>query len=100
MKESERLRKKAEQTENDLAALGVYGKVLREERKEKFEDVWLEKLRKQTEVIQRVNGSYTFDSEYGLIDYFPKANKLLIRKQGKWKKPGLRFIIKNILKTH
>lgn len=48
MKESERLRIEAEQTDNDLAALGKYTKVLRVERKEKFEETWLEKLQEQT----------------------------------------------------
>ena len=97
MKESERLRIEAEQTYNDLAALGKYTKVIRAERKEKFEETWLEKLKEQTEVAKRDNGSYTFDSKYGIIDFFPKANKLLIRRQNKWKKPALKFIIRNIL---
>jgi len=96
-KRTEKLRIEAEQTDNDLAALGKYTKVLRAERKEKFEEIWLEKLQKQTEVTKRDNGSYTFDSKYGVIDFFPKANKLLIRKQNKWKKPALKFIVHNIL---
>lgn len=97
MKESERLKIEAEQTDNDLAALGKYTKVLREERKEKFEETWLERLQEQTEVTKRDNESYTFDSKYGIIDFFPKKNKLLIRKQNKWKKPALKFIVRNIL---
>lgn len=99
MKESERLRIEAEQTDNDLAYLGKSTKALRAERKEKFEETWLEKLQEQTEVTKRDNGSYTFDSKYGIIDFFPKANKLLIRKQNKWKKPALKFIIRNILNS-
>ncbi len=97
MKESEKLRIEAEQTDNDLSALGKYTKVLRAERKEGFEETWLEKLQEQTEVTKRDTGSSTFDSKYGLIDFFPKANKLLIRKQNKWKKPALKFIVRNIL---
>lgn len=97
MKESERLKIEAEQTDNDLSALGKYTKVLRAERKEKFEETWLEKLQEQTEVTKRDNGSYTFNSKYGMVDFFPKANKLLIRKQNKWMKPALNFIINNII---
>ena len=97
MKESERLRIEAEKTDNDLKALRKYTKVLRAERKEKFKETWLEKLQEQTKITKRKNGSYTFDSKYGLIDFFPKANKLLIRKQNKWKKPALKFIVRNIL---
>lgn len=97
MKESEKLRIQAEQTDNDLVALGKYTRVLRAERKEKFEENWLEKLQEQTKVTKRSNGSYTFNSKYGMIDFYPKANKLLIRKQNKWKKPALKFIISNII---
>jgi len=50
-------------------------------------------------VIKRENGSYTFETEmYGIIDFFPKANSVLIRKDNNWKKPGLKWIKKNILK--
>jgi len=97
MKESERFRIEAEREENDLAALGKYTKAIREERKERFEEIWLEKLQEQTEIIKRDNGSYTFNSKYGIIDYFPKSNKLLIRNQNKWKKPALEFILRNLL---
>lgn len=97
MKQSERIRIEAKQTDNDLGALGKYTKVLRAERKEKFEKTWLEKLQEQTEVTKRDNGSYTFNSKYGIIDFYPKSNKLLIRRQNKWKKPALKFIINNLI---
>ncbi len=97
MKPSEKLKAEAQEEENDLAALGLYTKALRAKRKEKFEDDWLAKLEAQTEVIKRDNGSYTFNSKYGLIDFYPKANKLLIRRQCKWIKPGLKFIIHYVL---
>ena len=97
MRKSEKLRIEAQQEDNDLAALGKLTKALREERNEKFEDSWLPKLEAKTEVEKRPNGSYSFNSKYGIIDFFPKANKLLIRKTGKWKKPGLQFIVRNII---
>lgn len=97
MKTSERLKKEAEQTDNDFVALGKYTKALREERKEKFEDDWLSLLKKQTEVTKQ-GYKYIFDSEYGIIDYYPKANKLLIRKKNKWVKPALKFIVNKIIK--
>lgn len=97
MEKSEKIRQEAEKVDNDLAALGKLTKALREERKEKFEDFWLPKLEAKTKVEKRANGSYSFDSKYGIIDFFSKANKLLIRKTGKWKKPGLQFIIRNII---
>ena len=43
------------------------------------------------------NGSYTFGFKYGLVDFYPKSNKLLIRAQNKWKKPLLPLIINSVL---
>ena len=97
MKESEKLRIEAEQEDNDLVYLGKITKVIRAERREKFEENWLEKLQEKTEVTERDNGSYTFNSKFGIIDFFPKANKLLIRNQNKWKNKALNFIINNII---
>lgn len=98
MKPSEKLREEAEQTDNDLVAFGKYTKALREKRKEGFEDNWLSLLENQTEVTKK-GYKYTFDSEYGIIDYYPKANKLLIRKKNKWIKPALRFIVNKIIEV-
>ena len=39
MKKSEQLRKEAAAEENDLKAMGIYTKVLREERLERFENL-------------------------------------------------------------
>lgn len=99
MKESEFYRLGIAKDDNDLRALGNYTKVLRCERKEVFEEKWLPKLKKVVfSVAYRKNGSYTFQHpKYGFIDYFPKANKLLIRRKNKWIKPGLKWIVKNIL---
>jgi hypothetical protein len=50
-------------------------------------------------VYKRENGSYSFEfNDYGIIDFYPKANNLLIRKTNTWKKPGLKWIKENILK--
>ena len=48
------------------------------------------------------NHKFTIDTDaqeekFGVIDYFPKANKVLIRKDNKWIKPGLKWIITNLL---
>jgi hypothetical protein len=98
MKKSQKLIIEAGMVDNDLSALGKYTKSIREGRAEKFEEVWLGALKEKTEVELRDNGSYTFDSKYGIIDFFPKANKLLIRKKNKWIKPALKFIVENIIK--
>jgi hypothetical protein len=37
--------------------------------------------------------------EYGVVDYFPKANKVLIRKENSWKPHGLKWMLDNLFKT-
>lgn len=69
------------------------------QRKGIFIEWWLPELLEICEVYERPNGSFTFETEeFGIMDFFPKANKLLVRKYNDWKSPGLEFIKKNILK--
>lgn len=71
---------------------------LRNNRLSNFESNWLLDFAEKYNVYFRDNGSYSFETEkFGIIDYYPKANKILIRKGNKWIKPGLKWLIKNIL---
>lgn len=98
MKKSQRLEIEASNTENDLAALGIYTKALREKRSENFEEYWLDKLKKDYKCEEVSEGKFTIsDTKFGTLDFFPKANKVLIRKQNKWMKPGLKWMVNNIL---
>jgi hypothetical protein len=101
MSKSEELRKQANAEENDLKALGIYNKSLREKRLERFETHILDLERQGYEIVEN-NHKYTIDTDtqevkFGIIDYFPKANKVLIRKDNRWIKPGLNWILKNLL---
>jgi len=81
-----------------LRAMSLMNKVLREERAEDFDELFLPKLESSYDVTFRSNGSYAINSPtHGVLDFFPKANKLLIRKDNKWIKPGLKWIINNLL---
>jgi len=98
MKKSEQLEVEANQTENDLAALGIFTKAIREKRSENFEEYWLEKLQCDYKCEEVSEGKFTiYDTKFGTLDFFPKANKVLIRKQNKWNKPGLKWMVNNIL---
>ena len=95
MKESELIKEQAGQEENDLKYMGLMQKAIRAERSERFEDIWLSRLEQKTKVEKRPNGSYSFEMEgMGMVDYYPKANRLLIRRKNEWIKPALHFIIK------
>ena len=101
MSKSEELEKQAQAEENDLKALGIYNKALREKRLERFE-TYLEQLEKAGYEMLENNHKYTIDTDtqeikFGIIDYFPKANKVLIRKDNRWIKPGLKWIVDNLL---
>lgn len=98
MKKSETIRKLYDEEENDLIALGIGKTLIREERIERFEDNWLPKIKEVlgTEIkYDEQFHKYTFKMQtLGTVDFYPKANKMLIRNQNKWKKPALKYIIK------
>jgi hypothetical protein len=97
MSKSEDLKLESQQEDNDIKSFGLMCKSLREARSEKFVDGWLIPLSTRYEV-EESNFKYTIKTQkYGVLDYFPKANKLLIRKDNKWVKPGLKWIITNLL---
>lgn len=98
MKKSEKLRQEAAREDNDFRAMSLMNQGLREERAENFDESYLGPLEAKYDVVLRSNGSYAITTTvYGVIDFFPKANKLLIRKDNKWIKPGLNWIINNLL---
>ena len=85
--------------DNDFKSFALLCKALRESRSEKFIDGWLEPLSIRYNIISQ-DHKYTITTEdYGILDYFPKANKLLIRKENKWIKPGLKWIINNLFNS-
>ena len=98
---SEELRKQAAQADNDFQAMSLLNKSLREHRLEKFQDYIISLQQKGYDIVES-NHKYTIDTDtqgirFGIVDYFPKANKLLIRKENTWIQPGLNWIIKNLL---
>lgn len=98
MKKSEQLELEAHQAESDSSALGIFTKAMREKRAENFEEFWLEKLQRDYKCEEVSEGKFTiYDTKFGTLDFFPKVNKVLIRKQAKWKKPGLKWMVNNIL---
>jgi len=101
MTKSEELTLASQQEDNDIKSFALACKALRESRSEKFIEDYLPLLNKTYPVELRTNGSYTITSQkYGIIDYFPKVNKILIRKTNTWVKPGLKWLLSNLLTTN
>lgn len=99
MKKSEELRQLASEEDNDIKAFGIDCNVLREERKERFEETILPQLKKLF-VVEENAGYVKIDTQkYGPITIYPKANKLCIHHGQKWRKPAVRWIVDNLLKT-
>lgn len=92
MKTSEQLKLQSQQEDNDLKSYSFLIKSLRETKSEKFIEGWLEPLNLRYPItISNNSTKYTIETQdFGIIAYFPKANKLLIRKDNKWLKPGLK----------
>ena len=96
---SNELKKQAESEENDLKAMGLYTKVLREERAERFENYKDKLLNSGYNLTEfEAQGKFTIEpTKFGIIDYYPKSNRVLIRKENKWITGGLRWIIGSLL---
>ena len=101
MTKSEELLQEARESESDFKAMSLLNKSMREARLERFEDYQL-RLEQANCIIIPFNGQKvvidTQLDEFGVIDYFPKANKLLIRKSNTWKTQGLKWLIQKFIK--
>lgn len=77
--------------------MGLYYKAVRAQKAERFAELF-PIIRKQLndQCYIRDNGSYSFiHPEMGTLDFYPKKNKLLIRKKNKWVTSGLEFLVKH-----
>lgn len=99
MKKSEELLQQAASEENDFKALQLNTKAIREKRFERWNNYKQQLIDKLYVITESEDGTkITIDdknrlNKYGIIDFYPKANKLLIRKSNKWINQGLKWII-------
>ncbi len=88
--------------ENDFAAMARYRKEKREERQVKFVNSPVFDQLKDKYIMHWDDDAtkftvFTDTEKHGTIDFFPKANRVLIRKENKWINSGLNWITKNLL---
>jgi hypothetical protein len=62
-----------------------------------FIDYWLPLFKKYCEVYLGSNNQYVFDSVIGVLDFYPKSNRLLIRAENKWLNNGLEYLKQKLL---
>ncbi|MVW93683.1 hypothetical protein FCL53_17105 [Elizabethkingia meningoseptica] len=64
-----------------------------------FENVVLQYLGLEYDVSKRENGSYTLTHpKYGVIDIYPKKQRLLLRNKNEWYSNAFGWINNNLLK--
>ena len=96
MKKSEILREQSRSEDNNIKSFSLLNKSFREERLERF-ILHIDSLISKGYEIKEDNNKYTIDgTSFGIIDYFPKANTILIRKKNKWINSGFSWISKNL----
>lgn len=63
-----------------------------------FENTVLQYLGLEYDVEKRDNGSYTLVSDrFGIIDIYPKKQRLLIRRNNRWLSNAFEWINQNLL---
>lgn len=99
VKKSEDLRRQMAGEDNDIKAFGIGGKIIREARAENFDAEWLPKFQEVCPIVfKEVLGCYQLENKkYGIMRYYPKANRLHLCQENRWVKPGLQWLVRNIL---
>ena len=85
---------------DDFRAFREYQRKIRENKYDKFCLKTLPKLQECDKVIhiERSVDKFTITTtNFGIIDIFPKANRLLVRKDNRWHSGAVRWIINNLL---
>lgn len=99
MTKSQEILKEASSEDNDFKALALHTKAIREARFERWEKHKQQLIDKLYIITESNDGTkITIDdknrlNKYGIIDFYPKANKILIRKSNKWVDQGFKWII-------
>ena len=93
------LEDKLKRENNNLKAMSIAKKITREKRNDRFLDHWLPLIQaKCTVKVDPLMDKYSIEpTSKGIVDYYPKSNRLLIRTSNTWKSGGLVFLI-NLLK--
>lgn len=101
MKKSEELMIQANQAEDNFKYMALYSKSIRQKRLENFEDNYSYRLIEKNCLVKQYDGQKvvinTQTEEWGIVDFFPMADKVLIRKENAWR-TGFNWLDKYILK--
>lgn len=91
----EELKAKLIDSDDKYLIRGVRKRILKRVRHERFVERYLPKLEERMEVSFIEDSClYVFDMPpYGVVEFYPKPNKMYIRKLDTWLKPALTLIV-------
>lgn len=84
--------------DNDAKAFALYAEANREQRSETFEK-HAERLTKKGYIVVYYKGQEKYTvrpTKHGIIDYYPKTDRLILRTTGKWLNSGFKWILNNL----
>ena len=99
MKKSEQLRHESDREENDFKAWSLYYKSLREKKFEYFQETLLPEIQQSSRVLTISDHTYFFKIAFVdgvIVDYYPKADRMLFTRQSKWQSNGFSTLEKMI----
>lgn len=104
LRKSEIISEIAQEVEDDYKAIELYQRERRERNLETFEERWLPRFKQWLgENIYWDEKKFCYTLQYEwldapvIIDYYPKGNKALIRKENRWIHGGLNWLRKDVL---
>ncbi len=88
-----------EEKTRDQEALKVYLKALRWEKEDAFKEYFLKRISENSIINRQPAHSYEIYSvRFGRVLFYPVLNRCFLLRKSKWIKPGLQWIIQNLLK--
>ena len=88
-----------QQQARDQESLNVYLKALRIEKEDVFKEYFLGRIAENSIINRQPAHSYEIYSvRFGRVLFYPVLNRCFLLRKSKWIKPGLQWIIKNLLK--
>jgi hypothetical protein len=82
----------------DIEELGRYKTTGRAQKEDVFKSYFLERLMSGHIVYTEKAHIYTvYSTRHGRIDIYPVTNRCFLVRRSKWIKPGMEWLVKNIL---
>jgi hypothetical protein len=83
----------------DKEALRAYLNALSWEKEDEFNKYFLKRLSDKYAITREPAHCYSILTvRFGIVMFYPKLNRCFLMRKQRWIKPGLQWVIKNLLK--